>query len=323
MHYLRFVATFLIAVSSFLLVPGKVRADYTYTINFETTNTNTTPTDDAVIAAQSYAYTYQDLTITFEGNYEDNNVGHSSLAFEDYGYSATDSSATSESKSGYNVATSAQSGYPDSSSFSSGPDSIASGYESQAGDFFMRSAAPMNIIRIANSASGSPVSGASGEIWDIDGDFGGAGVSEAYNVYAYSISGSDYTLLAKQLSSNGGGDSTPWSWSFSGLTDGIDAIAVYQAGRNFTSNAPSTGWSTGNGVGMTGSGFWNDDVGTYTQNPLSGDANYAVNFDNLSFTVTPEPSSLLAFSGVVSLAFLRRRRGSRNLAGDQRQHPAA
>ena len=322
MHYFRYITTFLIAVSSFLLVPGEVRADYTYTIDFETDKDGATPTDDAAITAQTYAYTYQDLTITFEGNYVDDNVGNSNLAFEDYGYSATNSSASSESKSGYNFATSAQPGYP--SSFPSGPDSIASGYESQAGDFFMRSGAPINIIRIANSASGSPVSGASGEIWDIDGDFGGAGVSEAYNVYAYSISGSDYTLLAKQLSSDGGtqGDSTPWSWSFSGLTDGIDAIVVYQAGKNFTSNAPSTGWTTGNGVGMTGSGFWNDDVGTYTQPgtvTTSGDANYMINFDNLSFTVTPEPSSLLAFSGVVSLAFLRRRRGSRNLAGDQRQ----
>ena len=320
MHYFRYITTFLIAVSSFLLVPGEVRADYTYTIDFETDKDGATPTDDAAITAQTYAYTHQDLTITFEGNYVDDNVGNSNLAFEDYGYSATNSSASSELKSGYNFATSAQPGYP--SSFPSGPDSIASGYESQAGDFFMRSGAPINIIRIANSASGSPVSGASGEIWDIDGDFGGAGVSEAYNVYAYSISGSDYTLLAKQLSSDGGtqGDSTPWSWSFSGLTDGIDAIVVYQAGKNFTSNAPSTGWTTGNGVGMTGSGFWNDDVGTYTQAgtvTTSGDANYMINFDNLSFTVTPEPNSILAVGGVASLAFLRRRRRPRTVARDQ------
>ena len=182
----------------------------------------------------------------------------------------------------------------------------------------MRSAAPMNIIRIANSASGSPVSSASGEIWDIDGDFGGAGVSEAYNVYAYSVSGSDYTLLAKQLSSDGGtqGDSTPWSWSFSGLTDGIDAIVVYQAGKNFISDAPTSGWTSGNGVGLTGTGFWNDDVGSYTQ-LASGNTNYMINFDNLSFTVTPEPNSILAVGGVASLAFLRRRRRPRTVASDQ------
>ncbi|MGC6443641.1 MAG: hypothetical protein ACON4H_13375, partial [Rubripirellula sp.] len=104
MHYFRYITTFLIAVSSFLQVPGEVRADYTYTIDFETDKDGATPTDDAAITAQTYAYSHQDLTITFEGNYVDDNVGNSNLAFEDYGYSATNSSASSESKSGYNFA---------------------------------------------------------------------------------------------------------------------------------------------------------------------------------------------------------------------------
>ena len=320
MDYFRYITTFLIAVSSYLLVQVEVRADYyTYTIDFETDKDGATPIDDTPITAitpEPYAFTYRDLTITFEANYEDDSYGASNLAFEDYGYSATNSSATTESKSGYNFVTSNASGYPDSSIFS-GPDSIATGYESQAGDFFMRSGAPMNIIRIANS-SNDPVSGASGQIWDIDNDFGGASVEEAYNVYAYSISGSDYTLLAKQLSSavDAGtkGDSKPWSWSFSGLTAGIDAIVVYQAGKPYTSAAPTSG--------MTGTGFWNDDydVGGYTEG--GSGTNYMINFDNLSFTVTPEPNSLLAFSGVVSLAFLRRRRRSQSLLGNQESYSA-
>lgn len=308
MHYIRCITTFLIAVSSVLLVSGQVRAEFTYTIDFETDNA---PSDDKIIASTT-PFTYQnvplnhDLTITFEANYDDDNSGASNSAFEDYYVSSATASAygyavneeASETTSGFGTANN-----PDQ------PD----GYEQQAGNFFMRSAAPMNIIRIANSGVGT-VTEASGEIWDIDKGWG----DEAYNVYAYSISGSNYTLLAKQLSPVGtsAGDGAPWSWSFSGLTEGIDAIVVYQRGQTFTSNAPG-GWSTGDAVGGVGTGFWNNDVsGTYA-NEHSAHAAYYVNFDNLSFTVTPEPSSLLAFSGVVSLAFLRRRRRSPSLLGNQ------
>ena len=319
MHCFRYITTFLIAVSSYLLVSGQVRADFTYTINFETDNGGVdAPLDNATIASTT-PFTYQnvplnhDLTITFEANYDDDNSGASNSAFEDYYVSSATASAygyavneeASETTSGFGTA--------------NNPDQPATGYEQQAGNFFMRSAAPMNIIRIANSGVGT-VTEASGEIWDIDNGWG----TEDYNVYAYSISGSDYTLLAKQLSSDGGtqGDGTPWSWSFSGLTEGIDAIVVYQRGQTFTSNAPG-GWSTGDAVGGVGTGFWNNDVsGTYA-NEHSAHAAYYVNFDNLSFTVTPEPSSLLAFSGVVSLAFLRRRRRSPSLLGNQESDSAA
>ena len=303
MHYFSYITTFLIAVSSFLLVPGEVRAEFTYTIDFETNQAGGIPTDDDVFAATD-AFTYQnvplnhDLRITIEANYDDDSSGASGSAFEDYyvssatasTYSIAQNEEASESTSGFGTA--------------NNPDQPATGYEQQAGNFFMRNNAPMNIIRIANAGVGT-VTEASGEIWDIDDDWG----TEAYNVYAYSISGGDYKLLDKQLSSVGGtqGDAKPWTWSFSGLTDGIDAIVVYQAGKNFTLDAPTSGWTSGNGVGMTGTGFWNDDVGTYIR--ASG-TDYMINFDNLSFTVTPEPSSLLAFSGVVSVAFLRRRRRS-------------
>ena len=313
MHYVRYITTFLIAISSFLLVPGKVRADYTYTIDFETNNAGATPTDDAAIAYNT-AFTYRDLSITFEANYDDDSSGASGSNFEDYyvssstastyGYTANEETGESAGTIGFGTA--------------NNDDQPATGYEQQAGNFFMRNKAPMNIIRIANSGVGT-VTEASGEIWDIDNDWG----AEAYNVYAYSISGSDYKLLAKQLSSDGGtqGDGTPWSWSFSGLTEGIDAIVVYQAGRNFILGKPASGWTSGNGVGMTGTGFWNDDVGSYTQDGAGTD--YKINFDNLSFTVTPEPSSLLAFGGVVSLAFLRRRRRSPSLLGNQESDSAA
>lgn len=323
MHYFRYITTFLIAVSSYLLVPGEVRADYTYTIDFETNNLGVVDPDlddDAIQYNTEFtdpnAPLNHDLTITFEANYEDNNSGFSSSAFEDYYVSSATANAY-----GYtaNLETDESSGV---SGFGTANyvDQPATGYEQQAGNFFMRSAAPMNIIRIANSGVGT-VTEASGEIWDIDNGWG----TEDYNVYAYSISGSDYTLLAKQLSSDGGtqGDGTPWSWSFSGLTEGIDAIVVYQRGQQFNSNAPG-GWTTGAAVGIgLGTGFWNNDVSGDYKDEKQSHANYFVNFDNLSFTVTPEPSSLLAFSGVVSLAFLRRRRRSPSLLGNQESDSAA
>ena len=141
MHLVRYITTFLIAASSFLLGSGKkVRADHLHTIDFETTNTNTTPADDAAVAAQTYAYTYQDLTITFEANYVDDSVGNSNLAFEDYGYSATDSSATSETRSGYNFATSTQGGYPSATfSFPSGALIPSLQFMVSTSDYFMRS----------------------------------------------------------------------------------------------------------------------------------------------------------------------------------------
>ena len=123
----------------------------------------------------------------------------------------------------------------------------------------------MNIIRIANSASGSPVGAASeGEIWDIDGNFGGRSLRHT-TLCLLDLNG-DYTLLAKQLSSDGGTQGIQLlELEFDGLTDGIDAIVVYQAGKPAISDAPTGGWTSGNGVGLTGTGFWNDDVGSYTQ----------------------------------------------------------
>ena len=176
MHYVRCITTFLLAASSFLLVQGEVRAEFTYTIDFETNQAGGTPTDDSAFAATS-AFTYQnvplnhDLSITIEANYDDDSSGASGSSFEDYYVSSATASAygytanveTSETTSGFETA--------------NNPDQPAIGYEQQAGNFFMRNNAPMNIIRIANAGVGT-VTEASGEIWDIDDDWG----TEAYNV---------------------------------------------------------------------------------------------------------------------------------------------
>ena len=175
-------------------------------------------------------------------------------------------------------------------------DAVDSGYESQAGEFFVRAAlendlgADTGYTRSATTDginttenddwesfiieySGVAVIAATGEIWDIDVSVG----AEGFTVKAYD-SGGDVIGTAASPTGLAETDAnslnaSPWAWSFSGLSDPIAKIV-------FTKTDPTKTWP------LAFNNF----------NPVS-----AVGF------VTPEPSSLLAFGGIFSLAMLRRR----------------
>jgi hypothetical protein len=175
-------------------------------------------------------------------------------------------------------------------------DAVEQGYEDQAGAYFVRSAkvagdglgADTGYSRTATTDgstitdneqwesfiieySGAAVTSATGEIWDIDT----GGGQEVFTVSAYDSGG---TLLASTTSpsptyseSNTSSlDAKPWQWSFSDV--GNIAKITFTA-----------------------------DNGDY---PLAFN-----NFNPVSAVgyIAPEPSSLLAFGGIFSLAMLRRR----------------
>ena len=177
-------------------------------------------------------------------------------------------------------------------------DYIESGYESQAGSFFVRARKDNNGDSTETNDSGdqeswtsfiieyagAAVSEATGEIWDIDA--GGSGAERfAVTVTGNSASVTDGTYTVTENSPTGlletnasSLDAKPWQFSFGsadGFTD-IDQIKITRfTGTGYTSFFP-----------LAFNNF----------NPVS-----AVGF------VTPEPSSLLAFGGIFSLALLRRR----------------
>jgi hypothetical protein len=175
-------------------------------------------------------------------------------------------------------------------------DAIEAGYETQAGEYFVRAAqenalgADTGYTRSATTDgsnttanddwesfiieySGADVTAATGEIWDIDVSTG----SEGFTVTAYDSSdvsigtASSPTALAESNANSL--DARPWEWSFSGLASPISKIV-------FTKTDASATW------------------------PLAFN-----NFNPVSSVgyVAPEPSSLLAFGGIFSLAMLRRR----------------
>ena len=175
-------------------------------------------------------------------------------------------------------------------------DAIDTGYEAQAGEYFVRAAyenALGSDTGYTNTAttdgstptanddwesfiieySGANVTEATGEIWDIDVSVG----AEGFTVRAYDSGGG---VIGTTASPTGLAETDanslnakPWAWSFSGLSSPIAKIV-------FTKSDASATWP------LAFNNF----------NPVS-----AIGF------VTPEPSSLLAFGGVFSLAMLRRR----------------
>ena len=177
-------------------------------------------------------------------------------------------------------------------------DAIDTGYEAQAGEYFVRAAqenalgADTGYTRSATTDgttttanddwesfiieySGADVTAATGEIWDIDISTSAEGFTvTAYNSSDVSIgTASSPTALAEADSNSL--DARPWAWSFSGLASPISKIV-------FTKTDASAAWP------LAFNNF----------NPVSASG----------FTgAVPEPSSLLAVGGIFSLALLRRR----------------
>ena len=191
--------------------------------------------------------------------------------------------------------------YTSDSNPSEKTDFVASGYEDQAGNYFVGARKNYNggtnigtgtesnastdeekwtsfIIDYAYE-SGTTVNAATGEIWDIDG---GTSNAEQFEVTATLASHPDEGVTSP-LGNNSDLDAKPWAWSFSNTDSSITQI-------KFTRKSGTVN-------GTTFKNFF----------PLA--------FNNFNPTsaigyFTPEPSSLLAFGGIFSLAVLRRRRRS-------------
>ncbi len=110
-------------------------------------------------------------------------------------------------------------------------DVAAQGYESQLGEFFMTiDGVCGNVIIIYDT----PVSAASAQIWDIDGD---ERLTEQWLVEAMGsgyASGEDDVLesILTPLGDDLEGDGKPWSWSFEHETADIHAIRISFAGSD-------------------------------------------------------------------------------------------
>ncbi len=228
-------------------------------IDFETTPGGGTPTDDGVLPFAT-PYTLGGVQIAFGFDSNTDGVVDGDPRFERTGTFPGE---------GTNI------GFQGSS----GTDTPDSGFGSQLDNWFLRSPVPGSdfghfIIKYASTSG--PVTAASGEIWDIDGNTQfGVVLTEEYTVIAYD---SANNLLATQVSPLGvlstaiaPLDGRPWTFGFSGLTAGIDHIVV-----DFTGTKPD-------GIGLAFNNFY----------PLS----------------VPEPTSaaMMLFGTFASLCLKRRR----------------
>jgi hypothetical protein len=163
------------------------------------------------------------------------------------------------------------------SHYSGQPDTARPGYESQLGNWFLRTPNGISGLPpgpfIAAYSTSIPIRELSGEIWDIDGgpDNGG---SEQWRVDVLNGSGAVLRTLLSPNGNIGGGldslDSLPWVFQFKGLPDGVTDLRLTYIG------------SKTDGIGLA--------------------------FNNFSPTeAVPEPSGSIIL--VATLGLLSRRRG--------------
>jgi PEP-CTERM motif len=184
-------------------------------IDFETTPAGFTPVDDAPLSSLT-PYVFPGLQISFGLDTNGDGIVDTDTVFEHAGLDP---------------------GEPPNGGFSgsAGPDTADPGFTAQLGNWFLRSpvgGSDFGLLVITYSST-SPVTAASGEIWDIDGTAtfpGGPGDTEEYTVRAYDSSNN---LLATQVSPLGTLtsaiaplDGEPWVFSFSGLSPGIAQITI-------------------------------------------------------------------------------------------------
>lgn len=311
-----------IAASSLLLALRPVHADFgTGTITFDESSytlydwSDTSTTSTVSVADDQAVGVDKAFGVDTTGDGTDNvfvRIGFSRTA--DNNIDTTDIDAVFEdtSRNGYNVEyTVTDSPIEDARAYLSGDvswdssrvvaDAVESGFENQAGAYLIRSAIDGDTGYSRGSAtdddwtqfiieySGTAVTSATGEIWDIDY----SGVYERFDVKAYSDSAATTQIGTTQRSPLGvvptladSYDAKPWAWSF----DGIGNIAKIVFTRTATTDAAGNNLDTNN-----------------TQFPLAFN-----NFNPVSAIgyITPEPSSILALGGLFSLTFLHRRRRS-------------
>jgi hypothetical protein len=181
-------------------------------INFETTPSGGTPTDNAVLGLND-AYVDGNFSITFGFDTNNDSIADNNAYFERIGNDTETGFFNNERKL---------------------RDTADSGFESQLGSFFLRqgvsasstgSSDPGTFVVQYSYADPKILStGASGEIWDIDVDPNTEG-TEQYSITAFdrvgnsfqqfSPEGTDFTL-----------DGRPYEFSFSAITNGIDRIEI-------------------------------------------------------------------------------------------------
>ncbi len=231
------IATVLLAVR---LAPAAL-------IDFETTPFGVTPIDDAFLSSAT-PYNFPGLQVSFGFDTDSNGSIDSDGRFEATG------SPPGDTIGGF--------------SGSSGTDTPDPGFAAQLGNWFLKSPMPGQQFGrfVIQYTSTFPVTAASGEIWDIDGNPQNS-TTEEYTLQAFDATS---TLLATIVSPLGVIDTPtapldgqPWVFSFSGLSAGIDHIVI-----TFTGTKPA-------GIGLA--------------------------FNNFNPTAVPEPSSV-CLAGVVLVA---------------------
>lgn len=297
------ITTYLLSVSFYLLVSGTVCAEWSYTIDFESNLSDGTAPADGQIEDAGYEST-----------------GYVAARFWSYySFGAGDSLAELQSKFPLDGDTTGLSHNHWVLRSSSGPDlhsgdgylEFASGYETQAGDWvgaiFKNTLA--NVMTLEKGASADFIDRVTGQIWDIDTDDG----IEKFNVYAHDATGamiaSDSSPVGIAEGSSGSLHGKPWTFELQVANDGSQDIAyvsIFRAGQN----------------DQTGLIQNYDYDATYVSNLNANYIGTSFWLDNLTISQTPEPSSLLVFGGLISLAVLRRRRRPRSLADHSRVQAA-
>lgn len=173
-------------------------------IDFESDPSGAPATDDAVLGLAS-PYTIGALSITFGIDGDLDGIPESAAFFERSGPDVLDGFLACN-----------------------GRDAAATGFGPQLGGFFLRSTPGADFGVLVITYSGGVVSGASGEIWDIDGVSQG---TERYRVRAFNSGGALLATIDSPLSTQESGcantelDGRPWTFSFSG-TPGIARITI-------------------------------------------------------------------------------------------------
>jgi hypothetical protein len=197
-----------LAVFAFALIS---RAAPAAVIDFENTPAGIVPLDDGLLPVLS-TYNSSGVQISFGFDLDSNGSVESDARFEKTGTYPGE---------GFNIGFSGSSG-------TDTPDPLVA---LQMKSWFLRSPNPgMPIGRfVIQYTSSLTVTGASGEIWDIDGNVS-LGVTEQYAVSAYDVGNN---LLATLISPLGVLDTPiapldgqPWTFAFSGLSAGIDHIVI-------------------------------------------------------------------------------------------------
>jgi hypothetical protein len=233
-------------------------------IDFETDPFGNTPVDNAPLSRFT-PYNIAGLQVSFGFDTNSDNLLDSDGLFEETGTYPGDPISAFQGSSGIDT-----------------PDP---GFGPQLGNWFLQSPNPGSQFGrfVIQYTSSFPVTAASGEIWDIDGNTS-AGTTEEYTIQAFDASNSLLATIVSPLgvldTPNAPLDGEPWVFAFSGIpSPGIDHIVI-----TFTGTKPA-------GIGLA--------------------------FNNFNPVAAPEPSTaVLGVVGATLLACCWRVRPRRGSAGD-------